>query len=62
MKFVKLIVFSVILQAVCLGQTWVPQSNPSPGVMFSVYAYSSNVAWASGEYGKVLYTSNGGVT
>ena len=62
MKLVKFIVFLVVLQSFCLGQSWVPQVNPSPGVMFSVYAYSSDVAWASGEYGKVLYTSNGGAT
>ncbi|MBE2219773.1 MAG: T9SS type A sorting domain-containing protein [Ignavibacteria bacterium] len=62
MKFVKFIVFLVVLQSFCFGQSWVPQVNPSPGVMFSVYAYSSDVAWASGEFGKVLYTSNGGAT
>lgn len=62
MKCLKYIVFSVILHTICYSQTWVPQVNPSPGVMFSVYAYSTDVAWASGEYGKVLYTSNGGVT
>ena len=59
----KIRYFAVLLLFTAINlhsQVWVNQINPSPGVMFSVYAYDANVAWATGELGKVLYTSNGG--
>ncbi|MEO8512428.1 MAG: T9SS type A sorting domain-containing protein [Ignavibacteria bacterium] len=50
----------LILSGISFSQVWVNQTNPSPGVLFSVYAYDASTAWISGELGKVLYTSNGG--
>lgn len=60
MKYINFLIFSIVLVSNAFSQVWVNQVNPSPGVLFSVYAYDANVAWASGELGKVLYTSNAG--
>lgn len=60
MKFRYYAVLFIFIAANSFSQVWVNQVNPSPGVMFSVYAYNSDIAWASGELGKVLYTSNAG--
>lgn len=60
MKFLYYTVLLLFSVTYTFGQVWINQVNPSPGVLFSVYAYDANVAWASGELGKVLYTSNGG--
>lgn len=60
MNYLKILIFSIILVSNSYSQVWFNQVNPSPGVMFSIYAYNENIAWATGELGKVLYTSNGG--
>lgn len=60
MKFRYYAVILLFAAINSFSQVWINQVNPSPGVLFSVYAYDANTAWACGELGKVLYTSNGG--
>jgi len=57
--------FLLILLALGLNinSQWVNQNVlPKPPALYSVYAYSSQIAWASGDSGKVLLTTNGGTS
>jgi len=59
MKKTYFILFSVL--TLNINSQWVNQSViPDPPALFSTYAYNSLIAWACGDSGKVLYTSNGG--
>jgi photosystem II stability/assembly factor-like uncharacterized protein len=61
MKKFYLIFFIVVSLSGTYAQQWVEQVQPSPQrLLRSASAVNSNVAWACGDFGTVLYTSNGG--
>ncbi len=56
-----LIISFLILQGVSFSQTWVEQTSPAAGVSLnSVSAFDANFAWACGNNGTVIRTTNGG--
>ena len=56
------IILLLLISSVSIySQAWVNQTvTPPPPPLYSVSAYSNNIAWASGDDGTVLFTSNGG--
>ena len=60
---VYLIIFLNLLLRYSYSQTWSEQVvPPNTPALYSVNAVNSNVCWASGDNGCVLYTSDGGIT
>jgi photosystem II stability/assembly factor-like uncharacterized protein len=52
----------LLISAFNVYSQWVNQPViPDPPALFSCYAYNSLTAWACGDSGVVLYTSNGGI-
>jgi photosystem II stability/assembly factor-like uncharacterized protein len=56
-----LIISFLILQGVSYSQTWIEQTSPATGVSLnSISAFNENFAWACGNNGTVIRTTNGG--
>src|SRR3990172_2364573 len=61
MKKSYLLILLVLCFNIC--SQWVNQTVlPKPPALYSVHAFNSQIAWASGDSGKVLMTTNGGTT
>jgi photosystem II stability/assembly factor-like uncharacterized protein len=54
-------IHNLLLLTIVAGQ-WIPQSSGTTAVLRGVSAVDSQVAWASGNKGTVLKTTNGGTT
>ncbi|HEY3249634.1 MAG TPA: T9SS type A sorting domain-containing protein [Ignavibacteria bacterium] len=51
----------LLIFTTCIKSQWVNQNViPDPPPLYSVYALNNNVAYACGDSGKVLFTTNGG--
>jgi photosystem II stability/assembly factor-like uncharacterized protein len=62
MKKLYFVFFIAVFFSGIYAQQWVEQIQPSPQrPLWSVNAVNSNVVWACGDLGTVLYTSNGGL-
>jgi photosystem II stability/assembly factor-like uncharacterized protein len=57
----KIVLSLLFCISACFSQGWVNQTVvPPPPGLYSVSAFNLSTAWASGDFGVVLYTSNGG--
>jgi photosystem II stability/assembly factor-like uncharacterized protein len=61
MRKILIVLFLFALSTGLKSQNWTEQVSGTGNDLFSVFTYSSSVAWASGSDGTLIYTSNGGI-
>ena len=56
----RMLVVFVLFGVIQISAQWYDQTSPLTTALYSVYAFDNNYAYACGEAGKVISTSNGG--